>query len=118
MAHVEALVARRAADEGSTPHRHVLMGRLGRWWNDHPQVTDGLLAVLACGFLLVEGPYYDHAGTGFPAFPVSFWADLLVYASLALRRRFPAAVLTLVWTLWLLGGRWDIWAAADQSSGQ
>nr|SBO96874.1 two-component system sensor kinase [Nonomuraea gerenzanensis] len=80
------------------------------WWSEHPQLADALLAAAACTFLLVEVPYSEHTIVTPGRLPVTFWGDLVAYASLALRRRYPAGVLALVWALWFAGGRWDIWA--------
>ncbi|MEV0384971.1 histidine kinase [Nonomuraea sp. NPDC050643] len=85
------------------------------WWSEHPQLADALLAAAACTFLLVEVPYSDHTIASPGSLPVTFWGDLLAYASLAVRRRYPVPVLALVWTLWLAGGRWDIWAEWNAS---
>ncbi|GIH92880.1 hypothetical protein Psi01_35100 [Planobispora siamensis] len=72
-------------------------------------MADAVLAVIACAYLLIEVPYHDGSITDPATVPIMFWGDLAAYASLAWRRRFPMTVLALVWTLWLLGGRWDIW---------
>ncbi|TYB57600.1 hypothetical protein FXF51_39575 [Nonomuraea sp. PA05] len=80
------------------------------WWSEHPQLADALLAAAACTFLLVEVPYSEHTIADPGRLPVTFWGDLLAYASLALRRTYPVQVLALVWALWFAGGRWDIWA--------
>ncbi|AQZ62039.1 two-component system sensor kinase [[Actinomadura] parvosata subsp. kistnae] len=85
------------------------------WWSEHPQLADALLAAAACTFLLVEVPYSEHTIATPGLLPVTFWGDLLAYASIALRRRYPVQVLALVWTLWLAGGRWDIWAEWNAS---
>ncbi|TMR93330.1 sensor histidine kinase [Nonomuraea basaltis] len=92
-----------------------MMRRALDWWSEHPQLADALLAVAACTFLLVEVPYSDHTIASPGSLPVTFWGDLLAYASLALRRRYPVQVLALVWTLWFVGGRWDIWAEWNAS---
>jgi signal transduction histidine kinase len=85
------------------------------WWSEHPQLADALLAAAACTFLLVEVPYSEHTIASPGRLPVTFWGDLLAYASLALRRRYPVQVLALVWALWFAGGRWDIWAEWNAS---
>ncbi|MEU6713643.1 histidine kinase [Nonomuraea sp. NPDC046802] len=92
-----------------------MMRRALDWWSGHPRLADALLAALACAYLLVEVPYSDHTIADPGSLPVTFWGDLLAYASLALRRRFLVPVLALVWTLWIAGGRWDIWAEWNAS---
>ncbi|MCA2184896.1 sensor histidine kinase [Nonomuraea cavernae] len=87
-----------------------MMRRALDWWSDHPQLADALLAAIACTVLLVVVPYSDQTIAHPERLPVTFWGDLLAYAALAWRRRFPVPVLALVWTLWFIGGRWDIWA--------
>ncbi|TMR93298.1 sensor histidine kinase [Nonomuraea basaltis] len=92
-----------------------MVRRVLEWWSGRPQVADALLAVVACAYLLIEVPYSDRSITDPGSLPVMFWGDLVVYASLVWRRRFPVAVLALVWTLWFIGGRWDIWAEWNAS---
>ncbi|MFF5244440.1 sensor histidine kinase [Streptosporangium sp. NPDC000095] len=92
-----------------------MVRRLLVWWSGHPQVSDAFLAVAACTYLLIEVPYYDQSIADFTRLPMMFWGDLLAYASLAWRRRFPLSVLALVWTLWFVGGRWDIWTEWNAS---
>ncbi|WP_113701273.1 histidine kinase [Nonomuraea lactucae] len=92
-----------------------MVRRLLSWWSGHPRVADALLAATACGYLLITVPYHDQSITEPGHIAVTFWGDLLVYASLAWRRRHPLPVLALVWTLWLIGGRWDIWAEWNAS---
>ncbi|MCG5214887.1 histidine kinase [Streptosporangium soli] len=85
------------------------------WWSGHHQVADALLAVVACAFLLIEVPYSDRTILTPGDIPLMFWGDLTAYAALAWRRRSPLVVLTLVWALWLAGGRWDIWTEWNAS---
>ncbi|MFI7638845.1 sensor histidine kinase [Nonomuraea sp. NPDC049400] len=89
--------------------------RFLEWWNRHQRLADALLATVACVYLLIEVPYHEQTIADLDRVPLSFWGDLLAYASLAWRRRNTVAVLALVWALWLLSGRWDIWTEWNAS---
>ncbi|MGW0804821.1 sensor histidine kinase [Nonomuraea sp. NPDC002799] len=89
--------------------------RVLEWWNSHQRLADALLAAAACAYLLIEVPYHDQSIAELDRVSVWFWVDLLAYASVAWRRAHPVAVFALVWTLWLLSGRWDVWTEWNAS---